>query len=193
MDKLLTRALLRGAFVFLALQFIVGCGKKEEEEAMPPPGIKVESQEGRFSLFLPDSFPSPEFSTKQVTTEAGAIDMHLYTSSKSDGSAFILSYNDYPEFAFEKETERMMDDIRDGALGNMDAKLESQKDFTFEGNPARTINFSLTAEGQKGYGRLQYYIVKPRLYQIIFLSLDNQFERDAKAINQTFSSFKLLK
>jgi hypothetical protein len=174
----------------LVVVLAFGCGKKEEE---PPPGVTLESPEGKFSVVLPDSFPSPELSTKQVATEIGDIAMHLYTSSKSDGSAFIISYNDYPDSAFVKETARMMDDIRDGALGNMDAKLESQKDFTFEGHPARTLNFSLASAGQNGYGRLQYYIVRPRLYQIIFLSLDNQFERDSKAINRTFSSFKLLK
>ena len=119
--------------------------------------------------------------------------MHLYTSSKSDGSAFIISYNDYPEHAFVKETPKMMDDIRDAVLGNMDAKLEEQKDFTFEGNPARTLNFSLQSEGHSGYGRLQYFIARPRLYQMIFLALDNQYERDQAAINRTFTSFKLLK
>jgi hypothetical protein len=190
MEKITARKLLRAALLCLALQFIVACGKNE---TAPPPGIAYESKEGKFAIVFPDSFPPPELSAKQVTTEVGDITMHLFTSSKSDGSAFIISYNDYPDTAFVKETAKMMDDIRDGALGNMDAKLESQKDFAFEGHPARTLNFSLTSEGHNGYGRLQYFIVRPRLYQIIFLALDNQYERDADVINRTFSSFKLLR
>jgi len=190
MEQVTARAFLRAVWICLALMFFAACGNKEAEA---PSGVTLESKEGKFSIVLPDSFPPPELSAKQVTTEVGDITMHLYTSSKSDGSAFIISYNDYPGNAFVKETSMMMDDIRDGALGNMDAKLESQKDFTFEGHPARTLNFSLTSEGRKGFGRLQYFIVQPRLYQIIFLALDNQQERDAKAIDRTFSSFKLLK
>jgi hypothetical protein len=190
MEQVTTRTVIRAAWIYIALLFFVACDKKEAE---PPSGLTVESKEGKFSVILPDSFPPPQLSSKQVTTEVGDITMHLYTSSKSDGSAFIISYNDYPGNAFVKETSMMMDDIRDGALNNMDAKLESQKDFSFEGHPARTLNFSLTSEGRKGYGRLQYFIVAPRLYQIIFLALDNQSERDAIATDRTFSSFKLLK
>lgn len=189
MKQLTLRDLMRVLFIFVALAVYVGCEKAADG---PPNGLLVESKEGRFSIVLPDSFPQPEVSAKPVTTEIGEITMHLYTSSKSDGSAFIMSYNDYPDSAFAKEPTQMMDDIRDGALGNMNARLEHQKDFTFEGHPARTLDFSLSTEGSQGFGRLQYMIVKPRLYQVIFLALGNKAERDAETIQQSFASFKLL-
>ncbi len=190
MKQLTLRDLMRALFIFLALAVYLGCEKGADG---PPNGLIVESKEGRFSIVLPDSFPPPEMSAKPVTTEIGDITMHLYTSSKSDGSAFIMSYNDYPDSAFAKDQSRMMDDIRDGALGNMNARLEHQKDYTFDGHPARTLDFSLSSEGRQGYGRLQYMIAKPRLYQVIFLAIDNKAERDAETIQQSFASFKLLK
>jgi hypothetical protein len=177
-----------------------GCAKNEDQPETKagdglalPHGMALESQEGRFSVVLPDSsFPRPEKSAQKVSTEVGEITLYLYTSDKSDGSAFIVSYNDYPEHAFVKEIDMMMDDIREGALRNMGAKLESQKDFTFNGHPARSIDFSVSSEGYNGFGRLQYFIAKPRLYQMILLTSERQsLEQDA--VKRSFASFKLVK
>ncbi|HJW28412.1 MAG TPA: hypothetical protein VJ508_04080 [Saprospiraceae bacterium] len=185
------RAIWYACFVYILVQVLPGC-KKEELPPPPPSGVAVESKDGKFSVILPDSFPQPEVSSKQVPTEVGEITMHLYSSDKPDGSTFIISYNDYPENAFVKETPKMMDDIRDGALGNLGATLEGQNDFSFEGYPARSLDFSIASEGYQGYGRLQYFIAKPRLYQVIFLASDRAV-RDLEVIRKTFASFKLLK
>jgi len=190
MEHVPVRELLRTALICITLLVIAGCSSKEQA---PPSGLFVISSEGKFSVILPDSFPAPKVSTKQVATEVGDINMYLHESSKSDGSAFIISYNDYPGDAFTKEISVIMDDISKAVLGNMDAKIEEQKDFTFEGHPARTLNFSLRAGGRDGFGRLQYFIARPRLYQMIFLALDDKYERDKDAIDRTFASFKLLK
>lgn len=191
---------IRSAILCLAL---FSCREKKEEQpqladttvgtvAPQTKGVTLESKEGGFRVRLPEGFTNPDAASQEVTTDAGKIMLHLYTTSAADGSSFVISYNDYPEFAFVKSVGKMMDDIRDGALKNLNATLERQRDFRFEEYPARSLDFSLVSDGGKGFGRMQYFIVKPRLYQMVYIAFDSA-HRDMAEVKGAFSSFELLK
>ncbi len=159
-----------------------------------PGGIVIDSKEGKFSITLPPGFGNPTLKTNPIETDAGKIDMHLYSSEKSDGSAFILSFNDYPIETFDmKPMEKMMDDVRDGVIGDMKGNQEKQTDFKYEGSPARSVWFNtMLDETHKGYGRLDYIIAKPRLYQMIYIGMDASTV-ESNEVKNAFNSFKIVK
>jgi hypothetical protein len=155
-------------------------------------GKEVATVEGRFSITLPEGFSNPESSRQLIQTEAGQIPLQLYTSTSKNNEVFLISYNDYPDSIFTAENlSKMLDNVRDGALQKMKAEMERQMDFTFEGNLARTINFKLKIDDKQSFGRMDFMIVVPRLYQIIYLGTVKK-DRDAKVIKDAFKSFHTL-
>ena len=151
-------------------------------------GVELASDEGHFRVVLPSGFSNPVASTLPISTARGTLDMQVYTSAKGTNAVFLIGYIDYPDQAFEQSTTTMLDGARDGALRNLNAKLSSQKDVKLMGYPGRTITFAGTSEGQKLYGRVDYYIVKPRLFQVLYLSSKKKDVAD-KNIKDAFASF----
>ncbi len=148
--------------------------------------------DGRFSIFIPSTFSDPEFSSQTIPSDAGDLLLKMYTTSSKDDQVFVISYNDYPDSVIVSSNfSKMLDAVRDGALSNMNAKMEKQMDLTFEGHPARTVSFSSTIEGVSTYGRLDCILAAPRLYQIIYICSDKT-KRSSTEIKQVFKSFKLI-
>jgi hypothetical protein len=155
-------------------------------------GKEIATADGHFSVTLPEGFSNPEFSRQFVQTAAGDIPMQLYTSTSKNNEVFLISYNDYPDTIFTAENlSKMLDNVRDGAIEKMKAEMERQMDFTFEGNLARTVNFKLKIDNKESYGRMDFMIVVPRLYQIIYIGTTKK-DRDSKAIKDAFRSFHTL-
>lgn len=153
-------------------------------------GTLLESEEGRFSVRIPVGFSSPEESTVPLETAVGKLDMKVFTAVKGAGAVIMAAYIDYPEEAFAAGTEKMLDGARDGALKNLNGKLSSQKSITLLGHPGRSITFSGTSAGTKLFGRVDYFIVKPRLYQLLYIS-QKKADVGTTAIKNAFSSFTL--
>lgn len=189
--------------VLLLLAGFVSCGKKEEKtgEAAPSAvtesgsssaGVVVNSQEGKFSLILPSGFTNPAAEMVPVATDVGPLTMTTYLSESPRGLV-MFSFLDYPASVFEtRSVAQMLDGGREGALQSMNATLEKQEDFTFEGNQGRSIYFNLDDQGEKAYGRIDYLVVKPRLYQLGYLSHD-QAEMAKPDVAGYFKSFQLVK
>jgi hypothetical protein len=155
-------------------------------------GAEIASSDGKFVLKFPAGFDNPSFSVKDITTAAGKLKLGQYVSKHPDGRVFIISYNDYPkEYLMKAHIPELMDTIRESSLRSMQATLERQMDFTFEGGPARTVSFTLKINGVTGYGRLDYYLVSERLYQVIYIGLRKE-DRDSKELKSSFKSFQLL-
>ncbi len=127
-----------------------------------------------------------------LETAVGKLDMKVFTATKGQGSVFMTAYIDYPENAFEAGTEKMLDGAREGALKNLNGKVDRQESVTLDGNPGRSMTFTGKTGGMDVYGRVDYYIVKPRLYQILFLSQDKAMVEDA-SITTAFGTFKITK
>lgn len=148
--------------------------------------------DGHFSIVLPDTFSDPELSSQTIPSDAGDLLLKMYTTSSQDNQVFVISYNDYPDsLVVASNIPKMLDAVRDGALKNMNAKMEKQMDLTFSKSPARTVNFISTIEGVISYGRIDIMLVAPRLYQIIYITA-NKKQRSSKEIKNVFLSFKLI-
>jgi|SRR6187455_737948 len=148
--------------------------------------------DGRFSLYIPSTFSDPQFSSQTIPSDAGELQLKMYTTSSKDDQVFVVSYNDYPDSVIVASNySKMLDAVRDGALTNMNAKMEKQMDLTIQGNPARTVQFTSTVEGVTTYGRLDCVLAAPRLYQIIYICSDKA-KRSSTEIKQVFKSFKLI-
>jgi hypothetical protein len=168
--------------IVLLLSSAVGYGQTKQ----------IATLDGRFSIFIPATFSDPEFSSQTIPSDAGDLLMKMYTTSSKDDQVFVISYNDYPDSVIVASNfSKMLDAVRDGALTNMNAKMEKQMDLTLQGNPARTVQFTSTIDGVTTYGRLDCILAAPRLYQIIYICSDKT-KRSAKEIKQVFSSFKLI-
>lgn len=168
--------------IVLLLSSVVGYGQTKQ----------LATLDGRFSIYIPSTFSDPQFSSQTIQSDAGDLLLKMYTTSSKDDQVFVVSYNDYPDSVIvASNVSKMLDAVRDGALKNMDAKMEKQMDLTVQGNPARTVQFTSTTEGVTTYGRLDCVLAAPRLYQIIYICSDKA-KRSAKEIKQVFSSFKLI-
>lgn len=169
-------------FVALSLLSTICVGQYKE----------IATLDGRFSIKIPDTFSDPELSAQSVESELGVLPMKMYTAVSQDDQVFVISYNDYPDSIFYASMiPTMMDNVRDGALSKMEATMERQMDYSLNGNPARTVNFKSIIEGTESYGRLDYIIVAPRLFQIIYITPDKK-QRSSKDIKDAFASFKLI-
>ena len=155
---------------------------------------KLTSPEGHFSVMLPDGFSEPEKSDNPIKMEdSSEVMIHMYSSYNLKGEVFLVSYNEYPELFFNKDFQKtMLDNVRDGAIGNMKGVIEKEKDFKFEGSPSRTVYFSAETNGKPSFNRFQCIIAKPRLYQLIYIGYSKK-DRDAKKITELFKSFKITK
>lgn len=151
-------------------------------------------EEGHFLITLPDGFSEPEKSSNPIKLEdSSELMIHLYSSYNIKGEVFIVSYNEYPENFFDTELQKtMLDNVRDGAIGNMKGVIKKEKDFSFQGSPARSVYFTAETEGKPSFNRFQCILAKPRLYQLIYIGYSKK-DRDAKKITGLFKSFKITK
>ncbi len=159
---------------------------------LPDSGVVVNSQEGRFSATMPEGYTSPAESTEPVATSVGTIDMKFYVSTKGNSNAAMIAYSDYPESARYRDPSALLQGACDGAMQNMKAKALRQETLLIDGNPGRSVYFK-GKDAKRGLrGRVVYFLVKTRLYQILFLTTDGSENVDSPAIKAFFNSFRLL-
>ncbi|MBS1911712.1 MAG: hypothetical protein JST22_06985 [Bacteroidetes bacterium] len=157
-------------------------------------GTEFTSKEGKFTVKYPDGFTmsSNSESTMPLETAVGKLDMKVNTAMKGAGEVMMTAYIDYPDKAFDAGIPVMLDGAQDGAMKNLGGTVEHREDITLDGNPGRSLTFSGKSSGTDVYGRVDYYIVKPRLYQILYLS-DKKDGVSSDPVKAAFSSFKLNK
>ncbi|MBS1911721.1 MAG: hypothetical protein JST22_07030 [Bacteroidetes bacterium] len=155
-------------------------------------GTPFQSKDGRFSFTFPDGFSEPSPSTMPLETAVGNLKMKVFTSTKGSGSVFLAAYIDYPKKAFTEGTEVMLDGAENGAMENLGGTVDTKHSIAIDGNPGRSLVFHGNNKGTDIFGRVDYYIVKPRLYQILYLT-DSQENLTDDNITNAFSSFALTK
>ncbi len=153
-------------------------------------GTLLESKEGRFSVRIPEGFSSPEESTMPLETAVGKLDMEVFTATQGESSVFMAAYIDYPESAFEAGIPAMLDGAREGALKNLHGKVLSQKSTSLLGHPGRSMKFVGKTGGMRVYGRVDYFIARPRLYQVLFLSSAKAMVEDP-TVTAAFKTFTI--
>ncbi len=153
-------------------------------------GMLLESEEGRFSVRIPEGFSNPTESTMPIEMTFGNIDMKAFTATKGQGSVFMTAYIDYPDSTFAAGTEKMLDGAREGALKNLHGKILSQKSTSLLGHPGRSMKFVGKTDGMRVHGRVDYFIVRPRLYQVLFLTTAKAMV-EARTITSAFATFTI--
>jgi len=137
-------------------------------------GEKISSDTGRFVVQFPSGFPAPTQQTQQVPTKIGTLAMITYLTEQQE-AACMVAYSDYPEAAFEgADVNALLDSARNGALNNVNGTMDSEEKITLDGNPGRSIVFTGSSQGRTIHGRFDYYLVRPRLYQVGYMAMSKE-------------------
>lgn len=157
----------------------------------PPFQNILVSKPGRFSIALPDGYPKPQLENSNVPSEIGQIKLSMYTSVREDQGVCLVGYSDISSMTITPELkEDMLNGAKEGALAQLNATLEAEEGIMLDGHPGRSIRFTSNNDEITLRGRMDYYMVGKRLYQIGFIEISDG-ALDSEGINNYFSSFKL--
>jgi hypothetical protein len=153
-------------------------------------GVVYNSPDGRFSITLPPGFSQFTSQQRTQTTTVGNVELNILQSENSRGGC-LLGYSDFPEASFQGRTpQKMLEDGRDGALRNISGTLEKQDNLTIQGKQGISVYGSGSSGGKTFYVRFNFFLDKPRAYQIGYLAYDRA-ELDKPDIQAYFDSFHL--
>jgi hypothetical protein len=129
------------------------------------------SDDGGFSIAFPGD---PETQTQSVPTDVGDVALTMYTV-ETGSAAYLAGYADYPaDMVAGSDPETMLDGGRDGAVGNIDGRLLTEKHITLDGHLGRELKVESKDGKQVLYGR--FYLVEARLYQIMVVTSPDGLE-----------------
>jgi hypothetical protein len=118
------------------------------------------SKEGSYTARFPGT---PKVSTQTARTQLGELKLATATFASTDGSAYLVTYTDFPAGAVTRETEgRVLDGIRDGLKGQ-DGKVLSEKAIEF--GPGKLPGRELLIEKGRQHMRFKVVLKEERLYQ----------------------------
>ena len=149
------------------------------------------SEEGDFSVTLPQGFPAPTHIKQSQSAETG-VKTDGYTSRSARGTC-LVAYFEYPESYFAGKDARKLLEFRTGNLvRKTNATLQKQEAFSLQGNPAISLQLTTTdaSSGKKSYMRRHEIMAKPRVYQIAFLT-ENEDEIGKADTEAFLRSFQL--
>lgn len=149
------------------------------------------SKPGRFSISIPDGYSEPELESNDIPSEIGEIKLYMYTSVNMTEGVCLVGYSDIQSITMTDELKiEMLEGAKEGAISNMNATLQSEEEMTIDGHPGRSIRFTTDNEGTTLRGRMDYYMVENRLYQVGFIEIANN-SLDGAPVKGYFNSFKL--
>ena len=170
-----------------------------EPTATPDPladWITFTAPDGSFTVQLPEE---PATQSQTVPTEAGDIEVAMYLV-EGDDWMLMLSQNSFPASIAdlvaagdEAFIQGLLDNGRDGAVGNVSGTLQNEKQITVDGFPGREFTFivdsSASPTGDAITGIARVILVKDMLYQMITLSTAD--ETDPALAQAFFDTFHL--
>jgi hypothetical protein len=151
-----------------------------------PRGEKYEPKDGRFSVRFPGK---PKEATQTAASQIGDLKVVTATYANSDGSAFMVSYTDFPEGAAKPENSgTLFDGVREGLKGK-DGKLLDEKEVKVgtDKHPGRDI------EVEKDKKRMKFRVTlrDGRLYQVAVIGTASFVKgKDATAFLESFELTK---
>jgi hypothetical protein len=151
-----------------------------------PEWVVVSPGDGASSISMPGS---PKEATQKVNTPAGDIDVHTFIFEQSE-VAYSIIYSDFPDALIaSRDTEKMLDGARDGAISSVKGTLTAETKITLAEFPGRELK--IEAPDGKHTVVSRVYLVKNRLYQVAVATPKDASVGDDVA--KFFSSFKLLR
>lgn len=132
--------------------------------------------------------PGPVTKTEEkVPTEVGEITATIWMYEASNENAWMVGMNDYPKGVLHVDPNVVLDGARDGAVGNVNGKLLSEKKITVDGWPGREL--VIAAEGLKTHARV--VLVGDRLVQALVVTAEDSTQ--TADVRTYLDSMKILK
>jgi hypothetical protein len=141
------------------------------------------SKEGHFKVLMPGK---PEHNNLDSVSDFGKGILHM-NSAQANGTMYAGNYSDFPEGIKKVPIKQVFDSSRDGAVGNLDGKLVSEKDIELNKHPGREILIAV-AGGVRLF-RVRVYLVDRRLYQVVVFGPKEA--ANSKEADKFLDSFKL--
>lgn len=155
-----------------------------------PRGVELASAEGRFRIVMPVGFSNPREGQLPLVTADDTTLMTSFTAVRDSSTAFIIAYTDVQQGQAAVDQGEIFDVARDATLRNIGGTLERQESRVLNGYPGRSIFFTGILEGTSYYGRADYYLALPRLYQIYYIGNDKGSVTSAD-VESSFRSFSI--
>ncbi len=154
-------------------------------------GPRVDAPDSHLRATFPAGFPEPKHQVQPLPAVPG-VDLEMWTAEARRG-ACLFGYIDYKSkkvFA-GRTTQAAFDGARDGALANMGSTLEEERDFEYQGYPARVFTFQGVTMGKQIYGRQLLVLEGQHLYQVMFIGY-TKGERDEDDIEAFFKALEIV-
>lgn len=149
------------------------------------------SEEGDFSVTLPQGFPAPTHVKQSQSAETG-VKTDGYTSRSARGTC-LVAYFEYPDSYFAgKDAKKLLEYRTSNLVRKTNATLQKKEAFSLQGHPAIALQMTVTdaSSGKKSYMRRHEIMAKPRVYQIVFLT-EKEDEIGKADIEAFLKSFQL--
>ncbi len=131
------------------------------------------------------SFPSPPTMEKQnVTTDAGTFELRTYTAGNSS-AAFIAAVCDYGGSAASKDPDMLLENAKQGAIGNLKARLLSEKKIALGTNDG-VHGVEFEADSNSTHISARIYLAGTTLYQVIVAGPLNAGPADTRRFLDSF-------
>lgn len=149
----------------------------------PPVWTEFKSDEGRFSVLMPEK---PQSEKSSVETGQARFEQHAFIAAHSP-LVCMVAYTDIPKnFLVDKDIDGFFDEIRDQFIKEVDGKLASETPLSVDGVAGREVKVHM----YRGDLRLRMFLDGDRAYILSVLNLEKSDEEAAKKF---FASFKLIR
>ncbi|MCB0713162.1 MAG: hypothetical protein KDD67_12600 [Ignavibacteriae bacterium] len=170
-------------------EFAEGSESGVSEEVVENSDTLFVSKEGEYSIQFSGGKSIAEQAVP-VQTELGAINMNMVLADRGD-YAMMAAYSDYPKAIIGLRKDReILDSARGGAVRNVNGTLVKERDYEFQGYPAKEFYVKGVQQGKDIYVRCNITLVGARLYQILYLSMD-EADLNSAVANDYIASFKI--
>ena len=150
----------------------------------PPVWSEFKSDEGRFSVSMPDK---PLSQKATMETPQGSLVQHVFTAAHGP-LVCMVAYTDFPkQVLVANDADGLFDTLRDQFIKQAEGKLASESSMSMDGHPGRDIKAHMFG----GELRLRMFLVGDRLYLLSLMKVDKAFESEETA-NKFLTSFKLI-
>ena len=167
--------------VFLLAGLLGACTRSEWRE--------LPVSDGAFNVLMRGD---PHYQRQQMTTPAGKMTAHLYSSDRPD-SYFAVGYADYPlALVVGTAPEQLFSGVRQTWVQRIDGKLTaSDGTLKLDGKYAGTeFQAAGKIKGVDAFVHARLYLVDQRLYQVI--SMGRKDEVSQGLVNRFLNSFRLI-
>lgn len=125
-----------------------------------------------FTVSMPGE---PSHNTQTTPSAVGPIPIHMYTLSEGF-EGYVVGYSIYPDSVFTSaKPEELFNNVQNASISNIQGEVASQLSITINGNPGREV---IGTSPSKNIGFIvRIYLVKPKLYMMIY----TQYDKDKPA------------